>query len=133
MYIYFGDCVGLNSNHVLRLVDGMYWLHTKQYGPQMQLNEQYISSKMRTLERGYRRSIGTAFLNKQDDGGSAPQSGGTLMIYHKVCLSHEVPRDHLEKPDRLRVAISVIHELHILYPESLDIFTNPPEGMINNN
>lgn len=52
------------------------------------------------------------------------------MIYHKVCLSHEVPRDHLEKPDRLRVAISVIHELHVLYPESLDIFTNPPEGMI---
>lgn len=106
----------------------MYWLHTKQYGPQMQLNEHYIANKMRTLERGYRRSIGTAFSNEQQEEDS--NALRTLMIYHKVCLSHEVPRDHLEKPDRLRVAISVIQELHALYPESLDIFTNPPEGMM---
>lgn len=52
------------------------------------------------------------------------------MIYHKVCLGHEVPKDHLEKPERLKVAISVIHELYAIYPDTLDIFTNPPEGIV---
>ena len=55
---------------------------------------------------------------------------GTLLIYHKMCLSHEVPRDHLEKPDRLRVAILVIHELQSIFPNDIDVFTNPPEGIL---
>ncbi len=55
---------------------------------------------------------------------------GTLMIYHKICLGHEVPKDHLEKPDRLRVAISVIHELYTIYNGSLNIFSNPQEGTL---
>lgn len=108
-----------------RLVDGIYWLHSRQYTTQQQTNEQYIGTKMRTLERGYRMRVGTAFANRHQD---SEHPHGTLMIYHKVCLKHEVPKDHLEKPDRLRAAISVIHELYTNYPETVDIFTNPPEG-----
>lgn len=54
----------------------------------------------------------------------------TVAIYHNACLEHNVPESHLEKPDRLRAAISAINELQTLHPTLLDISTNPAEGIL---
>eukprot|EP01113_Clastostelium_recurvatum_P019823 TRINITY_DN2347_c0_g1_i1.p1 TRINITY_DN2347_c0_g1~~TRINITY_DN2347_c0_g1_i1.p1 ORF type:complete len:1829 (-),score=374.67 TRINITY_DN2347_c0_g1_i1:39-5525(-) len=51
----------------------------------------------------------------------------TIAIYHPMCLEHSVPSKHLERPERLRVAIQVIHETQKTCPGQLDIFTDPPE------
>ncbi|EGG21850.1 FYVE-type Zn finger-containing protein [Cavenderia fasciculata] len=51
----------------------------------------------------------------------------TLCIYHNACMEHNVPDFHLEKPDRIRVAVSTIQEFVNRYPGIVEIFNTPPE------
>jgi hypothetical protein len=53
----------------------------------------------------------------------------TLAIYHNACLDHAVAEFCLDKPDRLRVAISVIKEYKSSHPNLIDINSNPPAGI----
>jgi hypothetical protein len=43
-------------------------------------------------------------------------------------MEHLVHDLSLEKPERLRAAITVIKELKAAHPSLLDILSNPPEG-----
>ncbi len=52
----------------------------------------------------------------------------TLVVYHNICLEHVVPESHLDKPDRLRIAINTINEVRAAHPNLIDVNSNPPEG-----
>eukprot|EP01113_Clastostelium_recurvatum_P039088 TRINITY_DN5928_c0_g1_i4.p1 TRINITY_DN5928_c0_g1~~TRINITY_DN5928_c0_g1_i4.p1 ORF type:complete len:1471 (-),score=440.91 TRINITY_DN5928_c0_g1_i4:14-3781(-) len=52
---------------------------------------------------------------------------GTLIVYHRLCLQHLVPPDHLEQPERLRIIIDLVQTLYYKFPHNIDIHSNPEE------
>ncbi|GAM19401.1 hypothetical protein SAMD00019534_025760 [Acytostelium subglobosum LB1] len=67
----------------------------------------------------------TTTLDKPPQPATA--SYKTLFIYHTSCMEHIVPGFHLEKPDRIRVAIDTITDFKNRYPEVVEIYSTPPE------
>eukprot|EP00026_Physarum_polycephalum_P000756 Phypoly_transcript_00757.p1 GENE.Phypoly_transcript_00757~~Phypoly_transcript_00757.p1 ORF type:complete len:1255 (+),score=263.32 Phypoly_transcript_00757:153-3917(+) len=98
-----------------KLAEEAYWLH-----------EYYASKK--NVERDYLTSL----INRTAEQQQRPVSAGTgrkktLAVFHNACLEHTVAESCLDKPERLRVAISVIKDYKASHPHLIDINSNPPQ------
>ncbi|GAM23399.1 hypothetical protein SAMD00019534_065740 [Acytostelium subglobosum LB1] len=139
-------------NALINLIEGVYWGHEYFYGTEIGSCEKAISERLTQINQRMdltRNDIPLAYslrpatireqiteddgsetvvtVNKDDESISFLNPFKTLCIYHTACMEHNVPNFHLEKPDRIRIAIGIINEFSSKYPGIVEVFNTPAE------
>eukprot|EP01133_Synstelium_polycarpum_P014261 gene14261-16833_t len=133
-------------NALITLIEGVYWGHEYFYGSEIGECEKAIGQKLLevndkiniisndiplalSLKDGVPKAVGGSVvsLNSEENSVSFLNPFKTLCIYHTQCMDHNVPDYHLEKPDRIRVAINTINDFATKYPGIVEVYNTPPE------
>ncbi|KAF2071005.1 hypothetical protein CYY_007681 [Polysphondylium violaceum] len=107
---------------LIKLIEGLYWIHDHFYVTKVGEAEKVINSKLGQLQKKIKHSIPSQPPSAEDT-----EAFKTIAIYHKICMQHNVPNFHLEKPDRIKVTVNCIHEFAQAHPDLVDIIDNPAE------